>query len=83
MSFELKSTPKFEKLFRKLEREIQAKVLKQISSLMTDPFQGKSLHGSLKGKFSLRVGDYRVIYRVEGNVVLLLVVGHRKKIYET
>lgn len=50
---------------------------------MTDPFQGKSLHGSLKGKFSLRVGDYRVIYRVEGNVVLLLVVGHRKKIYET
>jgi hypothetical protein len=43
MSFELRSTPKFEKLFRKLEREIQAKVLKQISSLTTDPFQGKSL----------------------------------------
>jgi len=83
MNFELRTTPKFEKLFRKLEREVQARVLKQISSLANNPFQGKSLHGSLKAKFSLRVGEHRVIYRVEDNVILLLAVGHRKKVYQT
>lgn len=81
MSFELKYAPKFGKLFRKLERKVQARILKQIFVLASDPFQGKHLHGSLKGKLSLKVGDYRVIYKVEENVVYLLAVGHRKKIY--
>ncbi len=82
MNYELRTTPKFETLFRKLDKEAQVRVLKQISSLPEGPFQGKHLHGSLKGRLSLRVGEYRVIYRVEGNVILLLTVAHRKKIYE-
>ncbi len=35
-------------------------------------------------RFRLRVGDYRVIYRVdfERNVIHLLAVGHRREIYK-
>jgi len=44
---------------------------------------GKPLRYSLKGARRLRVGDYRVIYRIEsGDVVLVIKIGHRKEVYE-
>jgi mRNA interferase RelE/StbE len=82
MNYELRTTPKFERLFKKLPREVQNKVTGMISGLSDEPYRGKVLHGRLKGKFSLTVGDYRVIYEIRDTIVYLLVVGHRKKIYE-
>ena len=82
MNCELRTTPRFERMFNKLPREIQNQVIGPISRLSDDPYWGKVLHGRLKGKLSLVVGDYRVIYEVRTTTVYLLVVGHRKKIYE-
>lgn len=45
---------------------------------------GEALHGSLLGEFwKYRVGDYRLICKIEDDRLLVLVlrVGHRKKIY--
>jgi mRNA interferase RelE/StbE len=45
---------------------------------------GKALHGSNLGEFwKYRVGDFRLICRIEDErlVVLVLQVGHRKDIY--
>jgi mRNA interferase RelE/StbE len=45
---------------------------------------GEALHGSQLGAFwKYRVGDYRLISKIEDNrlVVLVLRVGHRKEIY--
>ena len=45
---------------------------------------GEALHGSRLGEFwKYRVGDYRLICRLEDRrlVVLVLRVGHRKEIY--
>ncbi len=45
---------------------------------------GKALHGSRFGEFwKYRVGDYRLICKIEDNrlVVLVLRVGHRKDVY--
>jgi len=44
---------------------------------------GKPLRGELSGKWSLRVGNYRVIYTIneKEKAVILYSVGHRKKIY--
>ncbi|RLD16338.1 MAG: hypothetical protein DRI36_05800 [Caldiserica bacterium] len=41
------------------------------------------MKGDLKDCFSLRVGDYRIIYEVysDQKVVLIIRVGHRKEIY--
>ena len=52
--------------------------------LGTEPVKyGLPLRRSLKGYMKLRVGDYRVIYRVEKKKVLVLVIkiGHRKDVY--
>ncbi len=50
--------------------------------LTTFPEQfGKPLRRSLKGYRKLRVGDYRVIFRIEKNVVKIFVIMHRSIVY--
>ncbi len=48
------------------------------------PFElGKPLRYSLRGARHLRVGDYRVVYRIEPPDVLLVVkFDHRRAVYE-
>ena len=75
-------TPKFEKNFRKLKPEIQRRISEQILILEVQPHSGKSLHGQLKGLFSLRVAEYRVIYEIHGQRIILHTVGHRRSVYE-
>ena len=43
---------------------------------------GKPLRYSLKGCRRLRVGDFRVIYKIDGETVLIVKIGHRREIYE-
>ena len=66
----------------KLERSISTRIFKKIDGLR------ENLNSSdikrLKGndKFRLRVGDYRVIFSVENNLIIIWKVGHRKNIYD-
>ena len=39
------------------------------------------LRRDLKGLYKLRVGDYRVIYAVQGEVITIELLGHRRDIY--
>ena len=43
---------------------------------------GEPLRRTLKGYWKLRVGNYRVIYKVNGRTVLVLRIGHRSEIYK-
>ena len=43
---------------------------------------GKPLRRSLKGYRKLRVGDHRIIYRLEGKKVKIFCIGHRSIVYE-
>lgn len=43
---------------------------------------GKPLRRSLRGYRRLRVGDERVIYRIEENAVKIFAIGHRSTVYE-
>ena len=53
------------------------------SRLMTAPQEyGLPLRKSLGGYWKLRVGDYRIVFKVQGEVVYVLGIRHRKKIYE-
>lgn len=44
---------------------------------------GKPLRRSLRNYRRLRVGDYRIIFRVEGDAVKILVIQHRSEVYST
>lgn len=43
---------------------------------------GKPLRQSLRGYRKLRVGDYRVVFRLEGDVVFILAILHRSVVYK-
>lgn len=50
--------------------------------LIKDPIaSGKPLRQSLKGHRKLRIGDYRVIYRIQGKLIIVLKIGHRNDVY--
>ena len=42
---------------------------------------GKPLQRTLKGYWRLRVGDYRVVFRISGNEILILGIMDRKSVY--
>jgi mRNA interferase RelE/StbE len=65
---------------------MKAVIKKAIETRLTvDPIGfGKPLRYSLKGQRRLRVGDYRVVYRIEPakHKVLITTIKHRKDVYE-
>ena len=65
----------------KLESSITRRIIKKVDELSENPFSKdiKRLKGS--NDFRLRVGDYRVIFSIENNIIQILKVGHRKNIY--
>jgi mRNA interferase RelE/StbE len=51
--------------------------------LMTEPtLYGKPLRATLKGYWKLRVGDYRVVFGIEGADLIIYAVSHRRKVYQ-
>jgi mRNA interferase RelE/StbE len=66
-----------------IPKNIQARLKKAIElRLLIDPtLSGGPLRKDLKGYRKMRVGDYRIIYRIEKNGIIILIIGHRKKVY--
>ena len=68
-----------------LPKTIKNTIKKAIEERLTiDPIGlGKPLRYSFVGHRRLRVGDYRIVYRIEHdhNVVVIIAIKHRKDIY--
>ena len=62
---------------------IKERIRKAIETrLLIDPINyGLPLRKSLQGHRKLRVGDYRIIYRIQGKEIIILKIGHRKDVY--
>jgi mRNA interferase RelE/StbE len=80
--YELFFTREFLRKVRRLDRQVQIRILRELKVLENDPFCGKRLFGRLSGLFSFRVGEFRVIYGLSGNKVIVRTVGHRREVYE-
>jgi mRNA interferase RelE/StbE len=69
---------------KNLPENVKKRVLTAVDELIRNPFLGVRLRGELKGKWRLRIGKYRVVYRIDqtSQLVIFLDAGLRKKIYE-
>ena len=76
-------TNHFLRELKKLPADVKARVLLAIEELGSNPFAGIRLRGELDGLFRWRTGDYRIVYKIdeEKRLVVLLDVGPRKAIY--
>lgn len=61
---------------RKIRRSIEVKLTSAPEKF------GEPLRRTLKGYWKLRVGDYRIIYKVVGKTVVVFRIGHRREIYD-
>ncbi len=83
-SFRIEFAKAAEKDLRVIDGRYIAKILEAIEELQDQPRpQGcKKLAGS-QNTYRIRIGDYRVIYEIENNVLMILIVRirHRKDVY--
>jgi mRNA interferase RelE/StbE len=74
-----------QKLDVNTSRIIVAWMEKNINGCENPRMFGQALTGGLKGLWRYRIGDFRVITRIEDDRVLVFVIeiGHRSTIYKT
>lgn len=88
--FEVFVTKTFKKSFDKLRDDlIKSKYVEIIEILENDPynksqkFKIRKLKNLKSGQWRIRIGDYRIRYDIEGDIVILYLVSHRKDIYKS
>ena len=79
----LSEAKKFYKSLYTCDKEVFRRIDNALEALKSNPFLGKPLKDKLKGKYSLRVGVYRIIYFIEKQeiVIYVLDIGHRREVY--
>jgi mRNA interferase RelE/StbE len=86
--FRIRFTEKAVKNLRKIDPSIAKMLLAWISKNLEgvdNPRKvGKALRHDKKGAWRYRVGDYRILAKIEDNILIILIieVGHRKEIYK-
>ena len=88
MTWKIEIVPSAIKELDKLDRQVAKRILKFLHKRVASLKNPRSIGDALKGyKFGeywrYRVGDYRIITKIEDNILLIIVlrVGHRKQIY--
>jgi len=68
----------------KISKKMRNRIKKAIEErLIAAPHQyGEPLRKTLKGYWKLRVGDYRVVFKIVENEVWIFGIIHRKEVYE-
>lgn len=86
--YNIELSERFKKEFRKLDKftqkMIRAWITKNLYNTDDPRTQGKDLAGDRKVQWQYRIGDYRLIYEIVDNelLILALTIGHRKEIYD-
>ena len=84
--FEVVLTHEALRTYRKADAVLARKLNRCFDVIARNPFSHpniKRLSGLLRGRFRYRIGDWRVVYRVDENSakVIVLVIAHRSDVY--
>ena len=73
----------FRQEFKKIkDQTTRLRIIKQFKKLEEIPDVGKPLRYNLKNNRSLRVPPFRIIYRREGDTIIINCFDHRKEVYD-
>ena len=84
MTYRILYTQEAAKRISKLDSVIKERVRKAVERLSVHPELGKRLTGLLSDRYSYRVGDWRILYKIQRSelIVIVLTVGHRREVYD-
>ena len=85
MAYTLKYHPSVQgedlpRLDRKARDRIKRAIEERLATAPED--YGEPLRRTLKGYWKLRVGDYRVVFKIQGKTITILGILHRKEAYQ-
>lgn len=69
---------------KKLSPDIQELIIKKLDFFITSPNPlsfSKRLKHFHAGQYRFRIGDYRVVFDVNGETLIILSLGHHRDIY--
>jgi len=86
MKYSVELTPQAEEDLLRIDKSIARNIVNKIDwlsqnieSIIPAPLKGK-----FKGKYKLRVGDWRIVYSVDhsAHIVTIYVIRHRREVYK-
>jgi len=82
--YEIFLQPPAERFLKKSDNNIKIRIIGKLKKLQLNPRIGIPLTGNLAGLWKLRIGDYKAIYQIFEDKVLISVlkIGHRKNVYD-
>lgn len=69
---------------KKLPRSVQQQIIKKLEYFLASKHPlsfATSLTNSALGEYRFRIGDYRVVFDVIEETIIILTIGHRREIY--
>jgi mRNA interferase RelE/StbE len=84
VAYRVEVAPHAERQLRRLSKSVQARLTTRMKALADEPRPpGVEKLAGEENLYRVRVGDYRIIYAIEDEVLLVLVVtvGHRREVY--
>lgn len=82
--YKVSISPQAKKHLKEIIKEVHREAISSaIEELKENPYTGKKLTRELTGKYSFRVGTYRIIYQIfeKDKRIEILTAGHRSNIY--
>jgi mRNA interferase RelE/StbE len=84
-AYQIEFAPRTEKQLKKIPKNIKDLIFERIEKLAENPRPEniEPLQGSEIGFYRIRQGDYRIIYTIQDQKLLVLIVRvvHRKEVY--
>ncbi|GAB5046404.1 type II toxin-antitoxin system RelE family toxin [Thermodesulfovibrio sp. TK110] len=81
--YEIIFTHRAIKDLEKLEKEVKNQIAIKLKEFSIDPFRNsRKLINPKIGSYRFKIGNYRVIFDIEDNHLIILRIGHRKDIYK-
>ena len=85
MGYQVEFDKRVGKDLKKLDPQVAARIVKKCSTLSQDPTKGPNISHLkvMSNLYRFHIGDYRVVFIVEGNRVIIKYIKHRKDIYRS
>lgn len=82
--YQVKLKKRVQKSLKRLDSRFHSRIENALLALANDPYLGKPLDAQLKGYYSFRVWPYRIVYKIVGKklVVIVVWIGHRQGAYK-
>jgi mRNA interferase RelE/StbE len=83
LAYNIEYDPKALKQLKKLDKSIASNILDGIEEFASNPIMTKikKLTTPFDGAYRLRIGDYRIVFYQEDELMLISKIAHRKDVY--